>query len=138
MTGQLTVRMQVVRFLGLGAVAAGINYGARFAFDPFMAFEAAVALAYLVGMVVAFILFQRFVFGDAGDGQVRQAGRFVAVNMVGIVVALAVSSLMARFILPSVGWTFHPYAVAHAFGIMAPTLTSYVGHRFFTYRKGRV
>lgn len=126
---------QFVRFVALGAIAAGCNYLSRFAFDVVMPFEAAVAAAYVLGMMIAFILFQRFVFGDAGDGLTRQAARFTAVNLVGIVVAVAVSSVMARMLLPFLGWAIYPYAVAHAFGVAAPTLTSYYGHKFFTYRE---
>ncbi|MEO1658419.1 MAG: GtrA family protein [Pseudomonadota bacterium] len=125
---------QFLKFVGLGACAAGANYLSRFAFDIFLSFEAAVVAAYLLGMVIAFILFQRFVFGDAGDGQMKQISRFTAVNAVGIVVAVVVSSFLARVALPAIGWTLFPFAVAHMGGVMAPTVTSYFGHKFFTYK----
>nr|WP_305889116.1 GtrA family protein [Parvularcula maris] len=123
-----------MKFLGLGAVAAGANYSSRFALDPFMPFELSVVLAYLVGMVVAFLLFRRFVFGDAGDGTWRQAGRFAAVNSVGALIAVGVSSLVARVVLPAIGWELYPFSVAHMVGVMAPTVASYLGHKFFTYK----
>jgi putative flippase GtrA len=125
---------QFLRFLGLGAVAAVANYSSRFALDPFMPFELSVVLAYVVGMVVAFVLFKRFVFGDAGDGTLRQVGRFAAVNSIGALIAVAVSSLMARVILPMAGWELYPFSVAHVVGVMAPTVASYLGHKFFTYK----
>lgn len=134
MSGKPIIGPEFLKFVGLGALAAGANYFSRFGFDLFMPFEAAVVAAYVLGMVIAFYLFQRYVFGDAGDGQMRQASRFVAVNLVGIVVAVAVSSLFARIILPAIGWTLLPYAVAHAAGVAAPTITSYFGHKFFTYK----
>jgi putative flippase GtrA len=125
---------QFLRFLGLAAVAAGANYGSRFLLDPFMPFEMSVVVAYVIGMIVAFILFKRFVFGDAGDGTFRQACRFAAVNSVGAAIAVGVSSLMARVVLPAIGWELYPFSVAHMAGVMAPTLASYLGHKFFTYK----
>ena len=127
--------IEFVKFVGLGAIAALVNFSSRFAFDRFMTYETAVVFAHLLGMVVAFVLFQKFVFGDAGNGQFTQVFRFTVVNMVGLLVALAVSSLLARVILPAVGWTFLPYTIAHLVGITAPTITSYFGHKFFTYRQ---
>jgi putative flippase GtrA len=125
---------QFLKFLGLGAVAAVANYSSRFAFDLVMAFEASVVLAYVVGMIVAFILFRKYVFGDAGDGMLRQVSRFAAVNSVGATIAVAVSSLFARLILPAIGWEAYPFSVAHMLGVMSPTLASYLGHKFFTYK----
>jgi len=136
--GPRGVPFEFVKFVGLGAIAALVNFASRFAFDRFMPYEAAVVCAYLFGMVVAFILFQKFVFGDAGNGQFKQVFRFTVVNMVGLLVAVAVSSLFARTVLPAIGWTFFPYTIAHLIGIMAPTITSYCGHKFFTYRQSTV
>lgn len=127
--------LEFVKFIGLGAIAALANFASRFVFDTFMPYEAAVGCAYLLGMVIAFILFQKFVFGDAGNGQFTQAFRFTVVNIVGLLVAVAVSSLFARTVLPAIGWTYLPYTTAHLVGIMAPTITSYFGHKFFTYRQ---
>jgi putative flippase GtrA len=128
-------QLEFIKFVGLGALAALSNYVSRFAFDPFMPYEWSVVCAYLVGMVVAFVLFQKFVFGDAGDGQLKQAFRFTVVNIVGLMIAVAVSSLLARMVLPAIGWTFMPFATAHIGGIMAPTISSYFGHKLFTYRQ---
>jgi putative flippase GtrA len=134
----IRVPFEFVKFVGLGAIAALVNFASRFAFDRFMPYEAAVVCAYLVGMVVAFILFQKFVFGDAGNGQLTQVFRFTVVNIVGLIVAVAVSSLLARVVLPAIGWTLLPYTTAHLVGITAPTITSYFGHKFFTYRQALV
>lgn len=136
--GTPSVPAEFLKFVGLGAIAATVNFASRFAFDRFMIYEAAVVCAYLLGMVVAFILFQKFVFGDAGNGQFTQILRFTIVNMVGLLFAVAISSVLARVILPAAGWTFMPYTLAHLGGIAAPTITSYFGHKFFTYRQTSV
>ncbi|MFZ4687196.1 MAG: GtrA family protein, partial [Hyphomonadaceae bacterium] len=65
-----------------------------------MPFEAAVVLAYMVGMVFAFFLFQKLMFGGSGELGSRRIFRFVQVNLLGAGLAWTVSSLMAPLALP--------------------------------------
>jgi hypothetical protein len=67
-----------------------------------MPFEAAVVLAYMVGMVFGFFLFRKTLFrGYAVD--VRLIIRFIWVNLFGAVLAWAISSILARHALPLIG-----------------------------------
>lgn len=124
---------EVAIFLACGGVAAGANYISRFAFDVVVPFEAAVVLAYGVGMVVAFILFREHAFPGGSGSTARQVFRFCVVNAVGAALAVLVSALLARTVFPAIGWTYQPYAVAHAFGIAVPAVSSYFGHKYYTY-----
>lgn len=124
---------EFIKFVGLGGLAAAVNYLSRFVFDLWMPFEAAVTLAYLAGMVVAFILFRQHVFSDGKGSGRQQVFRFTVVNLVGIVLAVCVSTLMARVVFPWVGWTWQPFAIAHAIGIAVPAVSSYFGHKHYTY-----
>lgn len=126
---------EFARFLAAGGVAALTNLGVRWLIDFALPFEAAVALAYLAGMVVAFLLFQRAIFRVSGRGGTgRSIVRFSAVNAAGFLIALGVSSAMARVVLPALGWSFHPYETAHLAGVAAPALSSYFGHKYWTFR----
>ena len=89
-----------------------------------MSFEAAVVLAYMAGMMFAFFLFQKLIFGGSGGLRSRRVIRFVQVNLLGTGLALAVSSLMARLVLPTIGWEFRPFEVAHLVGVAAPAISS--------------
>lgn len=126
--------VQFIAFVATGSLAAITNLGSRYLFDFVMPFELAVVLAYLVGMVVAFLLFQRMIFGNPDTPLRRRVIRFCQVNALGLALATAVSALMARIILPAVNWTFHPFEVAHFLGVAAPTFSSYFLHRNYTYR----
>ncbi len=125
---------EFVVFVALGSLAAGANYLSRFPLDLILPFEAAVTMAYLIGMVIAFLVFRHHVFKAQTGVAHRQAYRFVIVNLVGIALTVVVSTLMARRVLPALDWTWAPYAVAHAVGVAAPTITSYFGHKYYTYR----
>ncbi len=126
--------MEFVRFVLTGGLAAIANLASRYLLDMVLPFEAAVALAYVVGMVIAFVLFQRTIFGDPGTGLRRQIIRFTQVNLLGGVLTLLLSSALARYIFPAVGWTFRAYDFAHFFGVCAPAISSYFLHKHYTYR----
>jgi len=85
-------------------------------------------------MAVAFVLFQRMIFGNPDTPLRRRIIRFTQVNLLGMALAWVVSTLMARVILPATGWNFHPFEVAHLVGVAAPTFSSYFLHRGYTYR----
>ncbi len=120
-------------FLALGGLAAATNLIVRYMLNFVMPFEVAVGLAYLAGMVVAFILFGKLLFTGSQGTLTRRVSRFIQVNLLGAALAWLVSVLMARIVLPSVGWTFHPLEVAHLFGVAAPVASSYVLHKRYTF-----
>jgi putative flippase GtrA len=125
---------QFIAFVATGSLAALTNLVARYFLDFVMPFELAVVLAYMAGMAVAFVLFQRMIFGNPGTPLRRRLIRFTQVNLIGMTLAWAVSTTMARIVLPSIGWTFHPFEIAHVLGVAAPTFSSYFLHRGYTYR----
>jgi putative flippase GtrA len=126
--------VRFIAFVATGSVAAIANLVSRYFLNFVMPFELAVVLAYVVGMVVAFVLFQRMIFGNPGTPLRRRVIRFVQVNLVGMALAWVVSTVMARLVLPMVGWSFHPFEVAHFVGVAAPTFSSYFLHRGYTFR----
>ncbi len=121
-------------FVATGSLAAATNLIARWLFNFVMPFELAVVLAYLAGMAVAFVLFQRVIFGNPDTPLRRRIIRFTQVNLLGMAIAWLVSTLMARLVLPAAGWSFHPFEVAHLVGVAAPTVSSYFLHKGYTYR----
>jgi putative flippase GtrA len=125
---------QFLRFLLAGGIAAAANYGSRFVFGHWLGYGMSIVLAYLVGMVVAFVLMRRHVF-DAHRGALGpQLAKFVAVNAFAVLQTLLISLLLARWLLPRVGVTEHAEAIAHLFGVLVPSITSYFGHRLLTFK----
>lgn len=124
--------IEFARFLGVGGIAALANLVSRYLLDFFMPFEVAVVLAYIVGMVIGFFLFQKMLFGGGGI-EARRVVRFIWVNIFGATLAWAVSSIMARQVLPAIGWSWHPFEIAHLCGVGAPAITSYFLHKHYTF-----
>jgi putative flippase GtrA len=123
-----------LRFLLAGGVAATLNFGSRIVLSLLLPYPVAVTLAYFFGMATAFVLNRRFVFTGSTNPLHHQALWFVTVNLVALVQTVVVSVLLADFILPRAGLTWHADEIAHAVGIVTPILTSYLGHRRFTFR----
>ena len=127
---------EVVRFLLAGGSAAAINWFARILLSLVMPFEAALLVAYAIGMAAGFVLYRRFVFRGAGAGAMRrQLAAFLVVNALGAGVVLAVSAgLVAALgaVMPSL-----PLAVAealgHGVGIAFGAVANYFGHRLLTF-----
>lgn len=121
------------RFVLLGGVAAGVNAGSRFALSPWLGFELAVAVAYVTGMVVAYLLFRRFVFGASDRGAGSEVWRFTIVNLIALVIVWCVSVGLARVVFPAIAFTWHAEDIAHLIGIAAPVVTSFIGHKRYTF-----
>lgn len=124
----------LARFLLLGGFSAGVNLVARFLLQPWLGFETAVIVAYLTGMVVAYTLFRLFVFGASGRGIGSEAWRFTVVNMVALGVVWIISVGLARVVFPAIGFTWFAEDVAHFIGVLSPAVTSWIGHKRYTFR----
>lgn len=129
------MNLQFLKFLVTGGIAALVNLLSRYALNHVMSFEAAVVLAYLLGMATAYLLARRFVFDASGRSVASEVRRFVLVNLVALGFVWAISVGLARVVFPAIGMTWHADDIAHLIGVLAPAVTSYVGHRFYTFAR---
>jgi putative flippase GtrA len=75
---------QFLAFLITGGLAAAVNFGSRILYNQWVEFSSAVILAYLTGMITAFLLARTFVFTDGSQSVKRSATFFVLVNAVAV------------------------------------------------------
>lgn len=127
----MTRSREFFKFLITGGLAAAVNFGSRFLYSQFVSFSAAVVLAYVSGMVLAFWLFSTRVFSDSATSRWQATYRFVLVNLLGVLQTWIVSLLVLELIGQG-GWQ---EAFAHLCGMSLATVTSYFGHRFYTFRR---
>lgn len=122
-----------LKFLATGGIAALVNLASRYALNLVMPFEIAVAVAYLIGMTTAYVLARLFVFEASGRSVASEFYRFAIVNLFALGVVWIVSVGLARVVFPAVGLTWHADDIAHLIGVLAPAVTSYLGHRNYTF-----
>lgn len=124
-----------VLFVFVGGVAASINILSRIALNVVMSYEIAIVGAYICGMTTAYVLNRLFVFAASGRGITSEYLRFTLVNLAAVVQVWIVSVGLARLVLPSIGFTWHPETVAHVIGVTIPVFTSYFGHKYFSFAR---
>jgi putative flippase GtrA len=121
------------RFLWTGGLAAGVNLASRYVLNKGLSFEVSVVLAYLLGMLTAYVLVRQFVFKPSGRAVISELKRFAIVNAFSLVLVWSISVGLARHLFPEIGFAFHPEDIAHFVGVAAPAVLSYYGHRAYTF-----
>ncbi len=120
-----------------GGFAAAVNWSSRILYNLWMPYSYAIVVAYLTGMVTAFVLAKVFVFTTSTQSTVRSLLIFSVVNIAAVIQTWAVSVLLAYYLLPLLGMIWHTKEIAHLAGVAVPVFTSYVGHKRFTFRSDR-
>ncbi|WP_448141936.1 GtrA family protein [Stenotrophomonas bentonitica] len=129
------ISRQFLLFLVAGGIAAGVNFGSRIVLSHWLHYVPAIVIAYCLGMVTAFVLNRQFVFEKSSSGVHRQAGWFILVNVAAVLQTIAISLLLARWLLPALSIDFHNDTLAHAVGVAVPVVTSYLGHKHLSFRR---
>lgn len=123
------------QFLLVGGLAAGINFISRIGFSEFVSYRTAIVLAYLIGMLTAFILSKHYVFEQSGRPFKDELRDFTIVNIFAVIQVWLISVGLAEYFFPYISFTFYPEEIAHLIGLGIPAITSYFGHKYFSFRK---
>lgn len=126
---------QFLVFLLTGGTAAVVNFGSRILYNHWLDFSASIILAYLTGMITAYILARLFVFRDSTQALHRSIMFFILVNLVAVLQTWLISLAMAYYLLPAIGISTYVRELAHATGVMVPVFTSYLGHKRWSFRQ---
>jgi len=128
-------RTRFARFLLTGVVAAAVNLISRYLLNSWMSFATAVAAAFPFGMVTAYTLGRLFVFERSGRSVADEFWRFTVVNLFAAAQVWIISVGLGEHVFPASGFRWHPLDVAHLIGVAVPVVTSYFGHRHFSFAR---
>jgi len=126
---------EFTRFVITGSFAAGVNFLSRVGLSEFLSYRYAVFMAYLIGMITAFILSKIFVFNKTNNTTSNEFIKFTIINIVAVIQVWFISVGLAEYAFPTFEFVFHPEEVAHLIGISVPIFTSYYGHKYFTFAR---
>jgi putative flippase GtrA len=121
-------------FAVTGGLAAACNLGSRMLLSKVMRYELAIAAAYLIGMIVAFLLARRLVFEASEQPWRSELLKFSAVNLVSFAQVWLVSVGLVRILFPRLGFHWHTESTAHLIGVESPLVLSYYAHKYFTFK----
>ena len=125
---------QFLSFLIVGGIAAIVNFISRILYNQYTSFSTAVIFAYITGMVTAFILVRIFVFKKTNQSIKRSVILFTLVNVFAAAQTWLISMGLNLYTLPSLGVQRYAPEIASAIGIAFPVLTSYVGHKYWSFK----
>jgi putative flippase GtrA len=121
-------------FLLTGGFAAAVNWSSRIVYNIWLPYSAAIVVAYITGMITAFVLAKLFVFTKSTQSTAHSAFFFTLVNLVAVVQTWAASVGLAYYVFPRIGFTWHVRDIAHAVGVAVPVFTSYLGHKKWSFK----
>ncbi|MCW9024897.1 MAG: GtrA family protein [Gammaproteobacteria bacterium] len=124
---------EFIRFIMVGGFAAIVNFVSRILYSEWTSFRIAVVVAYLTGMVTAYLLSKLLVFAPSGKPASQEFLYFSLVNLAAVIQVWFISVGLAEYLFPYVGLMFYPEEVAHFIGLSVPVITSYLGHKHFTF-----
>ena len=128
-----------VFFLFCGGIAAVVEVGSRWLVNFWLSYTMAIVLARLAGMLVAFLLFKFLVFKTAASGRAqREGGWFLFINLLAILQVWLISVGLTDYAFPWLGMDYHAKDIAHFIGVSTTALSSFIGHKFFTFKKGAI
>jgi putative flippase GtrA len=126
---------QFVRFLIAGGIAAGVNFTVGFLLSGRLPLYGDIVVGYLAGMLTAFFLFEQNVFGEHVESRSKSVRIFIVVNILGLFQTWIVFALLKDYLFPLAGYDVYPAEMARAIAIIVPTFTSFLGHKFFTFKQ---
>lgn len=121
-------------FLISGGIAAISNILSRIIFNFFLPFSVSVVMAYLVGMIVAYYLMKNRVFRYK-KYDVRSVLYFILINLFALLQTYIVS-VGGVIVCNKYGITLYGYyrLVCHIAGVLVPVFSSYIGHKYLTFK----
>jgi len=128
------------RFLLSGGIAALFNFGSRFFYNLFVDFSTAVVLAFFSGITAGYLLNKRYVFTSSRNSVAQEITWFVLVNLFALAQTWGMSVYLAHMLpgyLHFAGARSNQLAdaIAHGTGVLLPVFTSYIGHKYLTFRE---
>jgi putative flippase GtrA len=127
---------EFLRFVGVGATAAGANWAARIVASHWLTLSWSVVVAYCVGMAVAFALNSAFVFPGSPKPRERQAFEFIAVNLCFLPVVW-LGTLAFDHVLRWTGLRRFSESIAHVFALAIPMFGSFLVYKFLIFKGAR-
>ncbi len=124
---------QFFRFLLVGGLSAILHWYSRIILSDWLPFSWAVAVAYVVGMSIAFALNIIFVFPNSPKSKIKQARDFAIVNISFFPVVWAVAVLVNNGLMAS-GLVRNTEGVSHAMAVILPAFFTFLIYKLFAFK----
>jgi putative flippase GtrA len=134
----LRVSGQFLRFLAANIVAALANISAKLASSFFIADPLAVLAGFCAGLSTSYVLCRNYVFAPSSGSQISEAARFTGVNLAALGITYGTYRQMLNLLHGSAGLDpsqLSTQTLAHAVGVGAPVIFSFLAQKTLTFRQ---
>jgi len=128
------ISIQFFVFFVMGGLAALVNIGSRIFYNQWFSFSISIVMAYLSGMITAFVLARLYVFKKSEQPLSKSIAFFILVNLVAVIQTWLISLGLAYYLLPQLHVVHYVKDISHAVGVIIPVFTSYIGHKQFSFK----
>lgn len=125
---------EFIKFVLVGGFAAMVNFSSRIVYSKYIGFGSAIIIAYVTGMITAYLLAKFFVFTPSAHHTVKEIGYFILVNLAAVLQTWLVSMFLFHYLLEWLGVTVFKEEISHFIGICVPVFSSYIGHKYLTFK----
>lgn len=125
---------QFILFIFTGGTAAAVNFCSRFIYNQWFSFSVSIVLAYITGMITAYLLARAFVFKASKQAVSKSILFFILINIFAVLQTWLISMWLAYQVLPALNVVEYTHEIAHAVGIVIPVFTSYIGHKRYSFK----
>jgi putative flippase GtrA len=130
----LSLNHSFTKFIFAGGFAALVNFFSRIVLSNYLNYISAIIVAYIIGMITAYAICRLWVFQAKENSSLQQIAYFTLVNIFAILQTLFVSLFFAHYIFINIMDMELRETLAHFIGIIVPVFTSYLGHKYVTFR----
>jgi putative flippase GtrA len=125
---------QFIKFLISGTISTLINLFVRFCLSFFISYPAAIIISYLIGMMTSYIIFKMWVFQSQRHNLLQQLGYYLVINLLGLAQTIFVSLWLFHYIFTGINGIILRETLSHIIGLSVPIVSSYIGHKYLTFR----
>lgn len=125
---------EFLKFLLVGGTAAAVNFCSRIILGQFMTYLSSIIVAYMFGILTAYLLCRQFVFQSKKNNTTKEVFFFILVNLFAILQTAVISVLLANYAFSGITNILLKEEIAHFIGICVPVISSYFGHKYLSFR----
>ena len=125
---------QIIKFIISGGFAAFANVVSRIFFSNLFSYEISILFSFFVGLITAFVLMRKYVFVFKRNSLLLQIMRFVFVNLISLILIYLITFTL-KYLLGIIIINIEIIELlAHIGGVSFPIMTSFLFHKYFTFK----
>lgn len=133
-SNQLTINTEFINFVWVGGFSALVNITSRILFNSIFHYIISIIIAYLIGMTTAYFLCRLLVFTPKKNNTFQQIGYFILINVLAVLQTIIVSLVLVNYVFLWINDLSIRETFSHFIGVCVPVFTSYVGHKYLTFK----